>query len=115
MILARKARNKKSTPRGGVRGFLSRLVRSALLLLSVGLFLYFAHLMAMNYQEIADLHSELEHLERELQEERSVHEELEQRIELLGEDSYIEVLARQHLRLVRPGDIPINWSTTGIR
>ena len=117
MIVARKAGKKtnRSAPRGLVRRLASRLVRGALLLLSVGLFLYFAHLMVMNYQEIADLNSQLDHLTHELEEEKSIHEELEQRIEMLGEDGYIEVLARKHLRMIRPGDIPINWPTAGIR
>ncbi len=98
-----------------IRWILGRIFRGALVCFSIFLFLYFAHAIVESGKEIAALDSQIEELQSELQREQAIHRELEARIELLNKDSYIEVLARQHLRMIMPGDVPLNWISPGVR
>ncbi|MFP4200330.1 MAG: septum formation initiator family protein [Clostridia bacterium] len=95
--------------------YLGRLLRGALLLISVVLFLYFVGVMVGDYREIVELDAQIEEVEEEIRREERVHEELERRIELLEDEDYIEVMARKYLRLIKPGDVPLNWTSTEIR
>ncbi len=112
---SRTNKNRVSPAKRTVRRILYRMGRAFLILLSVALFIYFAYAMVENHREIAELDEELEVLRQEIEEERSRHEELEYYLDLMEQDTYLEILARKHLRMIKPGDIPLDWTPTEIR
>lgn len=111
--MSKKKTRKKKISR--FRFYLGRAIRSALLLVSVALFLYFAATIVGDYGEIVELDADIEEVEEEIRREEHIHEELERQIELLEDEDYIEVMARKYLRMIKPGDVPLNWTSTGIR
>ena len=83
--------------------------RAPLVLVSIAVFIYFLYAIGMNFVVVAQMNQELAQLQEKLDEEHLRQEDLAREIELLEQDEYIEVIAREQLRMIRPGDIPFNW------
>ncbi len=84
-------------------------VRVLLIVLSIVLFGYAVQILGASYAELLVLNEEVAQVEAELAAEEERHEDLEREIDRLQTDDYLEVIARDKLRMIRPGDIPYNW------
>ncbi|MGI6308086.1 MAG: FtsB family cell division protein [Dethiobacteria bacterium] len=87
--------------RPGKRGFLRKLI-FAVLVICMGVFFSLFWGQTRSYQEIK---KEADTLEASLEELRTENEELKEEIRLLQDQEYIEIQARKHLGMVRPGEI----------
>lgn len=67
--------------------------------------LYFAVLFAMQYARVLQLRGTLAGIEREIGEVRRQNEEMIAEIERLQTPAYLEQMAREHLGMVRSGEL----------
>lgn len=74
-------------------------------LVVVGIFLYFAVLLAGQYWRMSQLQRTLDELNREIAGFKSANEAMKQEIERLHSPDYLEQLAREELGMVRPGEL----------
>ena len=77
--------------------------------LSLAIFFFLCNSLWTRYQQLVEIENELDTVEAQIQQERDRQKELEMQLRLLQDSEYIELLARQELRLIRPKDIPYRW------
>ena len=99
-------RETRGTRRRRGRAMLQVLV----VVVSFTLFLLICQSLWGRYLQLALLEEEIDQVRAMIEQEQEMQDEYEHLLELLNDPSYIELLAREELGLVRPGDMPYRWT-----
>ncbi len=85
-------------------GFSRLLFRRILPLLIMIMAVFFLYNIAANFFRIRRLRTEVERMERRIEQAEAEQEELKLELERLDDPDYIEILARRRLGMVNPGE-----------
>ncbi len=96
--------------KGGRREFGRILLKTLAVMVSIAVFCTLGYSLLERHQRLVEVEEEIAEVKESLEEERKKQQELTARRDKLRDPEYIELLARQELGLIRPDDVPYQWT-----